>query len=287
MMNYYPVSRFVISVLFFFASLVLLCCGVMPTLAAPGDLDPLFGTGGKVTTPVGTGRDLAQAVALQSDGKIIVVGYAQSDFAIVRDLPNGTLDTSFGTSGTGKVLTPIGSATPDEAYAVAVQTDGKIVAAGFTTNAGNRDFAVVRYLSNGTLDPTFGTGGKVITPVGTGDDLAEAVVVQPDGKIIVAGSSTFVFALVRYNADGSLDTGFGTGGKTLFSVSTSGGLAHSVALQADGAILVGGSSVVNVGQSGLDKFTLVRFAPNGTVDNTFGTGGSRYFDQCYPLRRYL
>jgi uncharacterized delta-60 repeat protein len=284
--KYYCVSRFVTSSFSLFSfvvktavfgcliSVFLLCGGVNVSFAAPGDLDPSFGSGGKVTTPVGTGRDLAQAVALQPDGKMVVAGYAQNDFAVVRYNPNGSLDTGFGTSGTGKVLTPIGSGTQDEAYAVAVQADGKIVVAGFTVSGGTDDFAVVRYQLNGTLDTSFGTGGKVITPVGSGDDLASAVIIQPDGKIIVAGSSGNTdFALVRYNADGSLDTAFGTGGKTIFTVSSVSGQARAAALQTDGKILVGGLSGVDVGQSTLSKFTLVRFNTNGSVDTAFGTSG--------------
>ncbi|MCD9187002.1 MAG: FG-GAP-like repeat-containing protein [Pyrinomonadaceae bacterium] len=264
--------------LFLFLSALLLFSGGIAVSAAPGDLDPSFGSAGKVTTPVGNGRDFAQAVAVQSDGKLIVVGYAQNDFALVRYNPNGSLDTSFGTGGNGKVLTAIGSGTQDEAYAVAVQSDGGIIVAGFTINGGTRDFAVVRYLTNGTLDPAFGLGGKVITPVGAGDELAEAAAVQPDGKILVAGSTDLTsinskFAVVRYNTDGTLDPTFGAGGRAVLAVGDSGGLARTLALQTDGRILVGGSSVVIVGQSGLDKFTLVRLTQNGAVDTSFGTGG--------------
>lgn len=287
-MKYYCVARFATSSSSFslfsfvfktavFGCLILaflLCAEINVSFAAPGDLDTSFGNGGKVTTPVGTGRDLAQAVALQPDGKMVVVGYAQNDFAVVRYNPSGTLDTSFGTSGTGKVLTPIGSGTQDEAYAVAIQADGKIVVAGFTVSGGSLDFAVVRYLSNGTLDSSFGANGKVITPVGSGDDLADAVIVQPDGKIVVAGSSGFTdFALVRYNMDGTLDNSFGTGGKATLSVSSVSGQARAAALQMDGKILVGGLSGVDVGQSTLSKFTLVRFNSNGSVDSSFGTSG--------------
>jgi len=106
--------------------------------AAPGDLDSSLGNGGIAITPVGTGRDLAQASVLQADGKIVVAGSAQNDFALVRFNPDGTLDTAFGTGG--KVLTPV-TASSDEAFAVALQSDGKIVAAG----KGFGDFAVVRY----------------------------------------------------------------------------------------------------------------------------------------------
>lgn len=249
-------------------SVLLVLCG-KTNFAAPGDLDASFGTGGKVTTAVGIGRDLAQAVALQTDGKIIVAGYAQNDFAVVRYNADGTLDSGFGNGG--KVLTPVGMGV-DEAYAVALQADGKIVVAG---RAG-ADFAVVRYLSNGMLDTGFGTGGKVITNI-SGIDLAEAVAVQPDGKIVVAGwsGSSARFSLARYNADGSLDLTFGTGGTVIVPVGTSfvGDLAHAVALQADGKIIVAGEAAVDSGQTTFFRFALVRLNANGSLDAAFGEGG--------------
>jgi len=133
---------------------------------APGDLDLSFGSGGKVITPITlNSQDYAQSVAIQSDGKIVAAGYNgngpngnSAAFAVVRYNTNGSLDTTF--NGTGKVITPIGFVS--RAISVAIQSDGRIVAAGYTINGANHDFAVVRYNSNGSLDTSFnGTGKKL------------------------------------------------------------------------------------------------------------------------------
>src|SRR5439155_1317723 len=135
------------------------------------------------------------------------------DFALVRYNTNGTLDATFGTGG--KVTTAVGTS-DDAAYALAIQADGKLVAAGATDDGSNYDFALVRYNANGSPDTTFGTGGKVTTAIGTRDDVASAVAVQADGKLVAAGDTgdggNNYFALARYNANGTLDATFGTGG---------------------------------------------------------------------------
>jgi uncharacterized delta-60 repeat protein len=211
-----------------------------------GSLDTGFGTGGKVTTNIGTYSDIANAVAIQGDGKIVAAGYSISsnwDFALVRYNSDGSLDTGFGTGGT--VTTDIGTSSLDIANAVAIQGDGKIVAAG-GANTGTLDFALARYNSDGSLDAGFGTGGKVTTAIGTGADLANAVAIQGDGKIVAAGKAANGgnddFALARYNSDGSLDTGFGTGGKVTTAIGTSNDWLQAVAIQGDGKIVVAGSS---------------------------------------------
>lgn len=253
------------------ALIALLLVGINQTLAASGDLDSSFGSGGKVTTPVGSGRDLAQAMALQTDGKIVVAGYARNDFALVRYNPNGTLDATFGTGG--KVITPIGTGV-DEAYAIVIQPDGRIVAAG---RAGS-NFAAARYNPDGSLDSTFGNGGKVITDV-SDFGIAEAVAVQNDGKIVVAGwsgSSPARYVVVRYNVDGSLDQTFGSAGRVFVTVGTSGlgGLAHTLALQTDGRIIVAGDVSFDAGQTTPFKFSLVRLTAAGALDASFGSGGT-------------
>ena len=155
---------------------------------ASGALDLSFNGSGTVITPIGSGDNYAISLALQSDGKILVVGVcsngANSDFCLARFLANGTLDSSF--SSTGKVITPIGSG-DDYAYGIALQPDGKIVVAGYCSNGANLDFCLARYLANGTLDTSFGSTGKVITPIAGGNDVANSVALQPDGKIVVAG----------------------------------------------------------------------------------------------------
>ena len=125
----------------------------------------------------------------------------------------GDLDTSFGNDG--KVFTNLGSGTEFTSDA-ALQANGKIVVAGVNAPvAGSPDFAVLRYDRIGTLDPTFGTGGVVLTDIASSFDFAHAVAIQPNGKIVVAGNAGSDFALARYNADGSLDSSFGSGGKVV------------------------------------------------------------------------
>ncbi|PYE47937.1 putative Ig domain-containing protein [Deinococcus yavapaiensis] len=222
-----------------------------------GTLDTTFGSGGKVTTPIGTSNDFAYALVMQPDGKLVAAGAtyngSNSDLALVRYNSNGSLDTTFGTSG--KVTTPIGTS-DDQAHALVMQPDGKLVAAGQASNGSNFDFALVRYNSNGTLDTTFGSGGKVTTPIGTSNDYAYALVMQPDGKLIAAGrtinGSTYDFALVRYNSNGSLDTTFGTSGKVTTAMSVYNDEVRALAVQPDGKLVAAGSG---------DGITLVRYQP--------------------------
>jgi uncharacterized delta-60 repeat protein len=168
-----------------------------------GTLDTGFGTGGIVTTPVGGGFDYAHALVIESDDKIVVAGSSSNgssyNFALVRYNANGTLDTDFGNGGI--VTTPVESGFAS-AYALGIDTDGRILAAGYSNNGSNYDFALVRYNANGTLDTGFGAGGIVTTPVGSIDDYAFALGIQSDGGIVVAGrsdnGSNYGFALVRY-----------------------------------------------------------------------------------------
>ena len=256
-----------------------------------GSLDTGFGAGGKVLTPVGADASIDEAfsVSMQTDGKIVVAGYGRGsgngsayDFAVVRYDADGSLDTGFGAGG--KVLTPVGSATSNEfGQSVTVQADGKILVAGYGQGSGGYDFAMVRFNANGSLDTGFGTGGKVLTPVGAGTtgDIGRSVAVQADGKIVVAGNTEVRgvgvaggndFAVVRYNADGSLDTGFGAGGKTLTPVgpASSNDFGQSVTVQADGKILVAGTGE---DRDGTLNFAMVRYNANGSLDTGFGAGG--------------
>jgi uncharacterized delta-60 repeat protein len=242
-----------------------------------GSLDETFGTGGFVTTPIGTSTDRANSVVLQSDGKIVVAGYASitttsttDDIAVARYNTNGSLDTTFDTDG--KVTTPIGTST-DRANSVVLQSDGKIVVAGYASNGTNDDFAVARYYTNGSLDTTFDTDGKVTTPIGTSTDLANSVVLQSDGKIVVAGSAyngnNDDFAVARYYTNGSLDITFGTGGFVTTPIGTSNDRANSVVLQSDGKIMVAGYARIG----SYDEFAVARYNTDGVLDITFGTGG--------------
>ena len=230
-----------------------------------GSLDRSFGTGGTVITDVSGRSDVAWALAIQPDGKIIAAGVADEDFALVRYNAEGTLDTRFGANGT--LTTDFGG--NDVAYALAVQADGDIVAAGV---AAGRDFALARYLPNGTLNHSFGVGGKVVTDVAGSIDSSYAVAIEPDGQIVSAGATgrfpTAELALVRYNADGSLDAKFGTGGRVAIGFGKD-ARAHAVAIQPDGKIAAGG--FVENGSS--RDAGLARLNADGTVDGSFGAAG--------------
>ena len=203
---------------------------------ANGSLDTTFNGTGEVTTNFGgDGNAEGRSVAVQTDGKIVVVGYATAgnteEFALARYNADGTLDTSFGDSG--QVMTDVGIS-GSNATGVALQKDGKIVVVGYAVNNSgtNYDFACVRYNTDGKVDQSFGDGGKVMTSVGQGDGKANSVAVQSDGKIIVAGSvyfgdvtvagSVYVgdskFAVVRYDASGKLDMSFNAAGSVLTAV---------------------------------------------------------------------
>ena len=248
----------------------------------PGTLDSTFGTGGRVTTFFGgdgLNGDEAHSVVVQKDGKLVVGGSTTNnddttDFALARYNSNGTLDSTFGTGG--KVKTTF--ADFDYVGALALQSDGKIVATGMTVINFSPSFAVARYNSNGTLDTTFGTGGRVITGFG-GPTQAFAAGVQADGKIVVAGyahlSNGWNFALARYNSNGTLDATFGAGGgkTTAFGAPTS-AQVNSIAIQADGKIVAGGLTIVN----NIANFALARYNSNGTLDTTFGSGGKAVTD---------
>jgi len=241
--------------------------------ANTGDLDPAFGTGGQVVTPIFNGYDVASALVLQPDGKLVAAGHAYNAsntvFALVRYNTDGSLDGSFGTGG--KVTTAIG--TGSGATALVLQPDGKLVAAGYASSAGKTTFALVRYNASGSLDASFGTGGKVMTPIGSVDDEAFALVLEPDGKLVAAGysdrGSNNAVALVRYNANGSLDTSFGTGGKVTTAIGSVDDEVFALVRQPDGKLVAAGYT------SGANStaFALVRYNADGSLDTGFGTGG--------------
>ncbi len=251
-----------------------------PADARAGALDPSFGGGGKVTTDFAGSFDQAFGLVVQADGKLVAAGSAgiavgqvtTSDFGLARyKQQDGLLDKSFGSRG--KVTTDfVGDG--DQANALVVQADGKLVAAGyaFTGGGSNPNFALARYHPDGTLDASFGTAGKVTTDFGGGDQ-ANALVVQPDGKLVAAGitaAASFDFALARYNPDGTLDASFGTAGKV--TTDFGGGSADratALVVQADGRLAVGGS----IQTASIADFALARYQPDGTLDASFGIGG--------------
>ena len=186
--------------------------------------------------------------------------------------PPGSVDTSF--QG-GKVLVPVGG-TDAYAYAMAAQPDGKILVAG-TSHDHAGDFTVLRFTRDGELDTSFGSAGVVTTEVGPSADVARAIAVDDQGRIVVAGSangtaSGLDFAVVRYLADGKLDEGFGSKGKTIVSFGDDADTAYSLLLQSDGKIVIGGDSSRGSSQTGLD-FALLRLDTDGKPDSSFGEAG--------------
>ncbi len=240
-----------------------------------GQPDSTFGTGGQETIADdpdnGPVNESGTGVAIQPDGKIIVAGYEEglsglTVFAVLRLLPDGSLDSSFGSDG---LVTVPFSATA-QAEAVALQPDGKILVAGdYSLNQG--DMVVVRLTTGGSLDPSFGTGGEQTVSFGASSlDVAQALAIQPDGKIVLAGehrtdTTTQAFALARLDTNGSLDTSFGTGGMQAYTALGL-GVANAVAVQGDGKIVMAGQ--------GEEGFVVARVSSTGTLDQSFGQAGS-------------
>ncbi len=236
---------------------------VLARYTVDGTPDPGFGSGGITTTAVGPNSG-AEALAIQPDGRIVLVGFGGSGFGVVRYTESGNLDETFGAGGI--VSTNIGVGSVAHAYAVAIQPDRKLVVAGTAYVGSNYAFALARYTEDGALDGSFGSGGIVTTSLaGAGDDYAYDVIIQPDGKIVAAGLSICcggnAIALVRYNIDGTLDLAFGAGGISTTTFGSSPARAEAVRLQADNKLVVAGNDGV------------ARFNVDGSVDPNFGTGG--------------
>jgi uncharacterized delta-60 repeat protein len=237
-------------------------------LAAPGDLDTSFGGDGKVTTNFTSGFDAASALAIQADGRLVAAGTSGGrKFALARYNSDGTLDTSFG--GDGKVTTDFTSSF-DGASALAIQADGRLVAAG---SAGGRRFALARYNSDGTLDTSFGGDGKVTTNFSPGNDLANGVAIAPGGAIVAAGAARVEgadprFALARYNSDGTLDPSFGGDGKVTTNFTAGTDVALGMVLRPDGRVVVAGTA----GRTN-HRFALAAYETDGTLDASFGGDG--------------
>lgn len=238
-----------------------------PCRAAAGDLDTTFGNQGKVLTSLDGGIDLAYAVAIQPDGKIIVAGHDTAGMAAVRYKTDGTLDATFGVGG--KVDLP-GYSTA-EAHAVVVRPNGKILLAGYV-NTDSQVFALFSLNPDGTLNADFGTKGHVFIKPGGFSGVADAMYLQPDGRILLAGvGGDFQnsFAAARLNVDGTLDQNFGLDGSVLVPFERDGAVAHAVTVAADGKIILAGQAWLN----GHTEFALVRLLPNGSLDTTFGEAG--------------
>lgn len=211
------------------------------------------------------------AAAIQADGKVIAAGHINGasamEFTVARYNVTGGLDVSFSDDGIG--MTVIGAG-HSQALAATVQADGKIVAVGVSSNPANQDFALARYLSNGSLDPTFSEDGRNHVDLGTAEDeRALAVAVQPDGKIMVAGSGSdgTKFVLARYNVDGSVDAAFGVSGIVSTTVTVSSTASYAMVLQSDGKIVLASKALV-----GATQVTVTRYNADGSVDASFNGG---------------
>ncbi|MEO6392846.1 MAG: delta-60 repeat domain-containing protein, partial [Pyrinomonadaceae bacterium] len=241
-----------------------------------GSLDSSFGNGGKVFLPF----QYTLEIALQTDGKIIVVGATNDnprDMLLARFNSNGSIDTTF--DGDGQVTTDFGG--DEVAISVAIQPDGKIVAAGNGNFSTRVDIVLSRYNQDGSLDTSLDNDGKVTTDVANNTEDVKSLIVQPDGKMIVIGTNTVGgfskdFMLVRYNQDGSLDTTFDNDGKVTTDFFGSYDFMISAFLQTDGKIVVTGTAYI--GNSPSADFVLARYNPNGSLDTTFDGDGKVFTD---------
>jgi uncharacterized delta-60 repeat protein len=257
---------------------------------ADGSLDTSFDTDGKVTTPVLSGNEGINALVLQPDGKIVAGGTSLNSlssnsgvFALVRYNPDGSLDTTF--DGDGKVTTPVVNSgkilLASAIYALSLQLDGKIVAAGSSHNEFNFDHVIARYNANGSLDTSFGASGFAMAALPTAadhvDDYAKVVFARPDGTIMVLGdnvdwNANKDISVRLYTSGGIPDAAFGVGGKALIDVGKQRAVASAAVVQPDGKVLVAGSMSTG-STSGRTVGFIVRYLADGGRDISFGSDG--------------
>jgi uncharacterized delta-60 repeat protein len=256
---------------------------------ADGTLDKKFGSSGKQITDLGSGSDGITALAVQTDGNILAAGFGSATasgpvyLSVARYNSNGSLDTSFGSGG--KVITTLQVRVDGTPISMALDASGKPVVSGplylGSTAPNFTDFLVARFNTNGTLDTSFGTGGWVQTDFFGQDEDPSGIAVLGTGKILVGGTTVdangTLFALARYNADGSLDSTFGSGGKVANSL-TSTWVGHDLAVQANGRIIQVGSGVSNA----TNVFGIARYNSDGTLDSTFGSAGTGLVLTAFP-----
>ena len=261
-----------------------------------GSLDGSFGVGGRVITDIGGREQTLRDVAIAPDGRIVVAGMINfgrsstgKDFAVARYTPSGSLDSSFG-GGDGVATTSFdNSRFADHANGVVLLSGGKILLAGTSDQAPasapveDDDFALARFTSDGTLDPTFSTDGKVTASFGPGNDGAGPVDVTPDGKYVASGESRqpttgIDFATARFLPDGRLDPGFSGDGRqtTALSAGNRNDIAGGMQVQRNGRIVVAGNA--DRGGATRTDYALLRYLPNGDLDPSFGSGGTVFTD---------
>jgi uncharacterized delta-60 repeat protein len=262
---------------------------VVARFNSDGSLDGTFdGSGYAVTSFLQSGAggslfDQCNAVAIQADGMIVSAGLTAENgpnhVALTRHSASGALDAGFGSGGKVDINASATSNGNSEARALVVQPDGKLLVAGYAFGPGNSEFLVLRLNADGSLDGTFGSGGITRTPVGPGEDMANAMVRQPDGRIVLAGSAIVAdgrrdFALARYTSAGVLDTSFGSAGLVTTPVGPSDDVAYALLLMPWGRLIAAGSARTSTGGSGTD-LGLVSYNANGSVDAYFGDAGKR------------
>ncbi|WP_294246400.1 delta-60 repeat domain-containing protein, partial [uncultured Chryseobacterium sp.] len=248
-------------------------------LNANGTLDTSFNGTGKLTIAFGTNEDIAKAVAIQPDGKILVAGQSYTgsnrDVAVARINVDGTLDTTF--SGDGKVTTDI-TGNNDSATCIAINTDGKIAVGSYSygASASGSDYGIVKYNADGSLDTSFSGDGKQLIVLSSNDnDEPVEIAFLNNGKILIGGTAFLSlngrddFALVRLNANGSLDTSFNGDGIFTASIGSSDDTTHAMKILADGKILLAGA----VTAGSYTDIGLMRVTSNGYLDTTFGNNG--------------
>ncbi len=242
--------------------------------AQNGTLDASFGSGGKTITDFGGPADYGTCMALQTDNKIVVGGYAtlaaQQYFALARYSANGLIDSSFGVNG--KAITGFDGTTGAFLEAMKIQADGKIVTAGYIVDGANSNFAVVRYKTDGTPDSSFGTNGIVIKILTGSDNHCNAVAIDTAGGIIIAGNQGCKPIIIRLQPNGNTDLLFlqnNTASIVAFAAQGGCEKINSLFLLSTNEIVIAGEETTSV-----DNMFLMRFTPDGVTDSTFGTDGT-------------
>jgi uncharacterized delta-60 repeat protein len=255
--------------------------------ANDGSFDTTFNGAGYVATPFalsGPGGNLfdqCNAIAVDSDGSIVAEG-GPPHVAIVRYTVDGALDGGFGSGGLLDINAGASANGSSEAHALLIQPDGKLLIAGYATGPSNSDLLVMRLESNGALDLSFGDDGITRTPVGTGEDIANAMVLLSDGHVVVAGTSVIDndrhdFVIARYTSAGVLDPTFGTGGFTTTAVGPGDDVAYALVRMPWGRFVAAGSARISTSAGGTD-LALVSYNADGSLDHYFGNLGIRTLD---------
>lgn len=254
---------------------------VLSCSAVTSGLDATFGTSGVVVVDFDSdSEERAYGVAVDSSSAVYAVGYTldtTNDFAIAKLTSAGALDTSFNSTGKSTVDFAGGE---DIAYAVVVQSDGKIVAVGKSTAGGNTSLAVARWDTDGSLDTTFATSGKYTALYGTGAAEYRSVALDSSSRILIAGNATLsgksCFVLTRLTTAGAIDTTFGSSGSVTVTPGTVGDSARGIAVSSS-RIYVGGTTLVGGGSS-VGNFAIVAYSLDGVLDPSFGISGVATFD---------